>query len=66
MPDRPYNERMMLLYSDVAEARDFTAKALSDHAARLHVAGWEDDPDGITYDVRGRSIVGTLRLTRPD
>ena len=69
LPERPYNERITMLHEDVRDARDFIAKALGDHANRLHASGWIDDPDGIVYNVGtpgSRSIVGRLRLTRPD
>jgi hypothetical protein len=69
LPERPWNERITMIHSDVSDARDSIAKALGDHANRLHASGWIDDPDGIVYNVGtagSRTIVGRLRLTRPD
>jgi hypothetical protein len=66
LPEREAKDRIPHLHEDVTEVRDLLVSKLSAIAARYHAGGWTDDPDGIQFSVRGRSITGTLELTRPD
>ena len=66
LPDREPIDIIPYIHEDVSNVRDLLVKKLSDMATRYHAGGWKDDPDGIQFSVRGRSITGTLELTRPN